>query len=650
MKKSLTVLALLFPTTLLIAMDGVYDGTGSLINSTQQCWGCDRDEAKMHPHKTMNSIVTFQVLKNTLSCDHIDIHSNIDLEQDVHINLKAWSDTSVQQSYKIHLPFGKWNQKSGVSLDMKAYSWTTLAISTTKPLNKSASIYAYCRNSTDPLNISGLEVIPTVMTKLSSDHVHLGNGSLIHTSNDNGQDGFGVKKDTAMSSTTNNAETSFQILGDKDSCSEIRLSGSTSEVEEVLVKGWSEAKWKPANCNKLPCTIKAYFNDQNKAEYTLINIKTKANHENKYLHASCRKGSVNFNLKEKLSIPKHPNDCKFTDVAKNSWGYYPYITALCSAQIVEGYGSTGYTQFGPENATLWSELTKVVNLSHNFYQTKKIRNSSSYRYGEWYDAYIDMAKKQGFSYSPGLQFNRGLGYRYIVKVFWNKDLSENEASTFLSNKGITYRSNISPTMKRGYMAEIVLKSAKISADENGIERKLPYVNHDTKDINMKDTRTIPDPTFVTPKKTDRIEKKVETIQKNIEKVTKENSTVSEKDTTNNTGSTLNLLGQKDSLKTVYKDKTTAEEIIEETKVQGVNKSINSNSKIEKDVIVELLNKDSGKIIIVPSVNKEDGEGNKKLLIETEPNKFNEITIKEAKANNLEVKSQVKIKDMLPPKE
>jgi hypothetical protein len=645
MRVSFIVASLVLGSVVVVG-DSIYDGTGSLINANQTCWGCDRDEAMMHPHKNKNSTVTFQILRNKLNCDHINIHSDINLEQDIQINLKAWSDTSVQQSYKVRLPYGKWSSNEGISLDMKTYSWTTLAITTTKPLSTKASIYAYCRNSIDPLNDSDLEVVSINMTKLDKNHFHLGNGSLITKSENNGQDNFGVKRDTAMSSTTHNAETSFQILGDRDSCPEIKLSGSSSKIEEVLVKGWSEDKWKPASCTKLPCTVKAYLRADNKAEYTLINIKTKANSSNKYLHASCLKEKVKFNLKEKLSTPKHPNDCKFTDVSK-SRDDYKYITALCSAGIVEGYGSTSYTKFGPDNVTLWSELAKVVNLSKNFYKTKKIRNS--YSYGDWYDAYLDIAKKQGFDYSPDLQFNRGLGYQYIVKVFWDKTLTQEEASNFLRNKEISYRSNISPTMKRGYMAEVVLKSAKISADESGIERKMPYVNHDTKDLDIKKEESMPTPTFETPKSDDSMEKKLETVKKNIEKSLKENNTVSEKNKTNNTGATINNLGGKKALKPNYQDKKTAEEFIEEAKSQGVSTPVNETSKIEDESIVKINNQSTGEQLIAPTLSTRDSNGNHKIMLETESGKNKEVTKEELEKNNFEVELQVKVEKVLEPK-
>jgi hypothetical protein len=644
MKKSVIILGLFFSTTL-IAMDSIYDGTGSLINANQPCWGCDRDEAIMHPHKNKNSTVTFQVLRDELKCTHINIHSNIDLGQDVKINLKGWSDTSVKKSYKARLPKKSFGSKDGVSLEMENL-WTTLAISTTKPINQKAEIYAYCRNSTDSLNESGLELMSPEMTQLDNGHSHLGNGSLITISEDNGQGGYGLKKDMAVASKTYDAETSFQILTNKDTCSEVTINGTSPKIEEILIKGWSENKWRPTSCDKLPCTI-ALNDDIGK--YIVTNIKTKANSSNKYLYANCGKNNIKFDLKEKVSRPKHPNDCKFNDVIKSDYNEYQYVTALCSAGIVEGYGHTNYTEFGPDNPTLWSELTKVVNLAANFYKTKKIRDS--YSSGNWYDAYVKIAKDQGFDYTNNPQFEvkRGLAYKYIVKVFWNKDMTEEESSTFLRDKGITYRSNITPTIKRGYMAEVVLKSAKMSADESGIERKIPYTNHDKSDLNIKEKQELPEPTFETPKSTDSDTERKEIVRKNIEKATKEDNVVSEKNYTDNTGLTVNVLGGKTNLKESFQEKATAEEIIDEVKSQGVDTSVSSYSKIKKDSIVEIMNTNTGETIIAPTKEETDTEGNAKISMEVSPGKVEAVDKKTLEENGLKVASQVEIQNVMKKK-
>jgi len=645
MKKNTIISALFLLTTSMIATDSIYDGTGSLIHSSQQCWGCDRDETVMHPHKNKNSTVTFQVLYNAVNCDHVDIHANTDLGQDVNINLKSWDDTNVKESYQTRLPVKPWNSKDGISLQISDNSWTTIAISSTKPISNKTRIYAYCRNSIDPLNQVGLETVSTQMTQLDKGYFHLGNGSLITSAT---RTGYGVQYDAAVSSKTHNAETSFQVLTNKDTCSEVTVTGTSSKIEEILVKGWSEDTWKTTNCDKLPCTISSYLSNNNGA-YMLFNIKTKANSSNSILKATCGKENVEFNLNEKVSVPKHPNNCKFNDVVKSDYNEYNYVTALCSAGIVEGYGHTSYTEFGPNNPTLWSELTKVVNLADNFYKTKKIRDS--YSGGDWFDAYVDIAKNQGFDHTNNPQFEveRGLAYRYIVKVFWNEDMTEEEAASFLSQKGISYRSNISKNLSRGYMAEIILKSAKISADESSIERKIPYINHDIQDLDIKSKEDLPDPTFTTPLSTDSEFKRKETVQENIDKATQENNVVSEKGYTDNTGLTVNILGGETNLQESFQEKGTAEEIIDAAKSEGITTPVTSDSKIQKNSIVEIINTNTGETIIAPTKEEEDAEGNAKISMEVSPGEVKTVDKNTLEENGLKVESQVEIQNIMKQK-
>jgi len=657
-KNSLAVATIVLSTVSVMALDSIYDGTGSLINPTQHCWGCDKDEAVMHPHTDKTSTVTFQVLRDPLSCDHIDIHSNINLEQDVKINLKSWHQTSTQESYKVKLPKGPFNNKNGISLDMKERLWTTLSISTTKPLNKKASIYAYCRGANDVLNDTPLQVISPEKTILDNGHKYLGNGSLITISKDNGQKGYGVKKDTAVSSKVDNAETSFQVLTNKESCSQVTISGDSSEIEKILVKGWDSEKWTPSTCDKLPCVIDSYFDNYPKNTYMLINVKTKANSSNYKIHANCGKKPVKFELKEKYFRPAHPNECQFNDVSKSSWDY-KYVTALCSASILEGYKKDPeninnqnykeYSLFGPERVALWSELTKVVNLADNFYKTKKIRDS--YYGNEWYDAYVNIAKKQGFDYSSNPQFEvkRGLAFKYIVKVFWNKDLTEDESGDFLSKKHVAHSTNPKKLLTRGYMAELVLKSANISAIESSIERKIPYINHKNSDLDIDKNSELVTPTFEKPKTTDSTEKREEIFTDNVENAINEDSTVSEKDTTNNTGFTVESMGGEDSLKETFQNKETKEEFIDEIKAQDITTPINSNTKIKEDSVVIIEEKSTGEETIIPTTTSTDSNGDAKMAMETSSGKIEEVDKKTLEANGYKVKEQAPVETIMKQK-
>jgi len=644
---SITVAGLLLSSSISLA-DSIYDGSGSLISPNEICWGCDKDEARMHPHEGKTSTVSFQWLKNSVSCDHIDIHSDKDLGQDVQINIKSWHEDAIQQSYEARLPVGAFNIKDGISISANNY-WSTLSITTKEPISEPISIYAYCRSSIDVLN-NNLSSLSPSMTKLDKNHYYLGNASVISTASNGEAGGFGNIRDVFVTSSIYDAEGIFQVRSSEE-CQKIRIEDETGtkNVEEVLMKGWSETTWKETACTELPCVLNLYNQSNGASAYTLINVRTKAN-DNYRIYANCDNNPKSIEIKEKESKPKHPNNCQFNDVPKDEFGYYPYITALCSAQIVEGYGPD-YIEFGPENNTNWAELTKVVNLSDNFYKTKKIRDT--YPLTPWYQGYVDIAKKQGFNYEPTVQVTTGLAYRYIVKVFWNKDLTETESATFLRDKGISYRSNISTKIVRGYMAEIVLKSARVSADESAIERKLPYVNHPPKKsappAPSAPVILIPKETFQVPDVTDTIEKKKETINTNITNTLRDNITISEKDYTNNTGLTKEVLGGEEALKAEYQDKT-ADEIITEAKSRGITNPISDVQKIEEDVVLEFLDEISGQTLLVPTIKEKDDEGNNKFIMETTPGKIEKLDKKEAEEKGIILKSQTKVEYLIQKQE
>jgi len=623
-------------TSVSMEIDGsIYDGTGSLISSKNQGWGSDRDEAVMHPHINKNSTVTFQYLYDSVSCDHIDIHSNIDLKQDVLVNVKEWSADTVENSYKAKLPVGSAQIKNGISIKTK-HKWTTLAVTTTKPIKEKVSIYAYCRSSIDSLNTTGVEKVDAQMTELDKGHKHLGNGSLISTAGDNGQQGIGRTMDIAITSNSDDAETSFQIRSSKGTCEEITLADSedNTDIEEVLIKEWSEEKWHQTSCTTLPCKLKVYFSKDGNPAYTLINAKTKAGHNAK-LYAVCGAKEVKFNINEKNSQYKHPNDCQFTDVSSEDTNYQ-YITALCSTQIIHGYKSTNYTTYQPKSPTLWQDLTKVVQLSDNFYKTKKLQES--YSSGNGFDVYIDLAKKRGFDKEPSSKVKRGYAFKYIVSVFWKKEnMSENDASNFLKNKGVISKLDTNEYLKRGDMARIVLYASRLSADESNIERKLAYVDY--KDENINSTKILPKDPFQTPNVKDNDNKKNETINKNLEEAKRNNTTLSEKGHTNNDALTKSILGGDKALKDEYQNKS-GKEIMDKAEEKGVAKPVNVNNKIKPDSIVKIKNNNTGKTITAHTTKNLDSKGNANILLENEHGKKNEFSKNELEKNDLKVESQV----------
>jgi len=620
MRISLIVSSLILGAVALLGTESIYDGTGSLINSSQSCWGCNKDEADMQIHKNKNSTVTFQVLKNEIQCTHVDIHTDIDMKQDVLISLKSWSSDKVERSYKVKLPMGKYNEKSGISLELN-HLWTTIAISSTKPINKITPIYAYCRGPIDELNQYGLERLSPTMTELEDNHFHLGNGSLITISSDNGQSGYGIVHDLAVTSKTLDAETSFQILSDKNKCKEITIYSYNNEigkfveslVEDILIKGWSSERWSQTSCSKLPCTLDTFFNKDGSPNYMLVNIKTKAN-SNKQLYTECgKKDNIDFNINEKFTKPKNQHSCDFLDL-NHDWSD-KYIIALCSAGIIEGYGHTGYTEYGPNNPTLWQELVKVVTLSNNFYRTKKFvdnyKITHSYSDENWQLPYLELASKQNYKYHGDMKVSRGVAFQYVTDIFWNKKLSETEAANFLKNKKVINDLNTDRYLTRAEMAKVVLNSARYSADDNGIDRKLPYTNHkDTMDDKIEKDKDIPKPSFESPREDDTESKKDEILNKNMDRAKKENivSPRAEENETDNNELMKNLIG-KNIIKNEFKDKSGRDikDIIED---RG---QLNTSNNDKKDFPSKKINfmKDEKTKQIFPAISNENGE----ILIE-----------------------------------
>jgi hypothetical protein len=644
MKISLAVATLALGAVTLLSGESIYDGTGSLINANQACWGCDRDEAMMHPHKNKNSTVTFQVLYSSSKCTHIDIHSSSDLGNNILINLKAWSNPSVEKSYNAKLPVGDYKYQNGVSLKLENW-WTTVSISSIKPISKDISIYAYCRSSAvDSINNSDINEVTVSSTKLDNNHYHLGNGSLISTSEDNGQDGYGSIKDEAITSSNYNAETSFQVLSSKDKCEEvtIRDRDGSSKFEKILFKGWSEKDWKNSDCTKLPCILKTPLKSNGTPEYTLINIKTVAG-ENNGLYAYCGKKNIKFNLNEKENRPKHPRDCKFDDVTETHWGY-KYITALCSSGILEGYAKKSdnpnyipYSEYGLDDSTLWQELTKVVNLTDNFYKTTKIR--SKYPEEPWGTAYVDIARKtHGFTEYSEMQVTRGLAFRYIVKVFWNKILEEEESASFLKSKNVIGNTNVTNYLTRAEMAKTVLRASRFSADESGLERKLPYIN-DNGDVDkaIQEKEDIPKNTFEKIAKGDSEKERVEKIERNRKKAVQENITFS--DTNKNTTDNTTLIKKIVNIKKEYKDKT-SKEIETKAEQEGI---FNKSNELKENSIVILKKNDKTILGVTGERNKRTGKVD--VTLENTSGNVNNVSSNDLENNNMKIKGTIDIEDI-----
>ena len=636
--------------SILFATDSIYDGTGSLVNPSQKdgCWGCDKDEAKMQPHQNKTSTVTFQTLRDEMRCNHVDISTNIALNQNVIINLKRWNGEGKPKTFKATLPTRNFDRDNGISIDNTLYDWTTIAISTTKPLDEEVAVYAYCRYEGATLSTDSLIDISSQHTKLSDEYYHLGNASLITRSTDNGEKDFGIKKDVSIASKIMNSVNTFQVYNYNE-CKRVILtngSGIDNDIQNISIKGWNEPKWSEVGCLSLPCTINTLLSENDKATYTLIKIQTKANSSNGRIYAHCLNEDTKIELNEKASKPKNDRNCEFDDVSESNWGY-KYITALCSAQIVEGYKP--YYLFKPEKQANWAELTKVVNLADNFYKTQNIQREYNYSclYGNdgecWYEPYVNIAKQQGFSNNPSMLLKRGVAFKYVVSIFWNKSLSESDSANWLYTKGVINNINTTNNFTRQEMAKVVLNSARISADDSGLDRKLPYINHI--EDKLDDKGDIPREIFKKTDLKDTIEEKKNVINQNIKTVQKNNITLSTKDTTDNLSLTKQIIDIKDD----YKDKS-ADEIIDDLKSNKFTKVVDNSHKIEANSIVELLDTKTSETILAVTSTQKDEKGNAKIILEISSNRIETITKEDLEKENFDIKSQTPNEYMLDDKD
>ncbi len=642
------ILTSLLLSNVLFASDSIYDGTGSLIHplvSMEEvqkglAWGADRDEVHMQPHLNKTSTVTFQVLYDKQSCTHVDIHSGNDLEQDVIINLKAWDDRETQESFVATLPAGAYYKEDGVSLDISNYNWVTMSIITTKPLKEEMPIFAYCRDSLDTKNTKNILKIERLMTKLNTDHYYMGNGSLISMlETDNGQWGYGTIKDEALASNTKyDTETSFQIQGSKK-CQKVKISdlAGITDVEEILYKGWDKKTWRKSNCIDLPCELDTFFISEERPNYFLVNVKTRKSEDNRTLSVECISKTVKIDIHEKPIEYKHPNKCKFDDdITENQ----KYITAICSAEIISGDEESNYREFKADTNVTWEELTQAVELSYHFAKMKDIR--SEYPNESKYQAYLDEAKKIGFDYPRDEKITLGIALKYIVSKFWERDLNEENSIEFIDKKINLTNTEPSSKLERGYMSYIVLKSARVSSDDNSVDRSLVYVNHENKDLDTNGDSDIPASTFkdVTIE-TDTTERN-NIIQENIEEAIKSDATLSENNETSNTALAIKIIaGGEDGLKDEYQDKT-AEEIFEEAEDNGVETTIEANVTKRDTTILELYQNELEEEILIVSSTDTNGENTKAIdngekiekVTEADLNEQGYVKIKEMKAQNL----------------
>ncbi len=241
---------------------GIFDGAGSLVNPVQNCFGCNKDVAVMHPHSGTGSTVVFQWLYNGSECDFLDLTADKNI--DVIIKSKNWSKHLTQNAFKTTL------SSSPVSLKKADGSWTTFAITSTSSISNETEITARCRKPNNTFHNGSTQSVAKDLVDVTYGYYWTGTGSIISQAN---SVGFGVEYDVATTFSTKKSLTSFQ-WNTSSACNKLKIQGESTFYNNasVSIKGWSNKDFKEV-CTTLPCTIPKSADNY----YYVIKIKSDAN-------------------------------------------------------------------------------------------------------------------------------------------------------------------------------------------------------------------------------------------------------------------------------------------------------------------------------------------------------------------------------------
>lgn len=238
---------------------GIFDGAGSLVNPSQECYGCDRDIAVMHPHPGAGSTVVFQWLYSGEKCEFLDITADKDVN--VIIKSKFWEDHFTENSFKTTL------SNTPISFN-KSGSWTTFAITSIDSIPSETRVTAKCQKPNDTFHNGSRTPMDPDFVDVTYNYYWTGTGSIISQAN---RTGYGVRYDIAATFQTKKSLTSFQWYS-SDSCNRLGLSDGTSANHNasVSIKPWDFKKFEQV-CSSLPCDI------IKPSGYYVIKIKSNAN-------------------------------------------------------------------------------------------------------------------------------------------------------------------------------------------------------------------------------------------------------------------------------------------------------------------------------------------------------------------------------------
>ncbi len=249
----------------------IFDGAGSLIKPTMSCWGCDRDQANMHPHSSESSTVVFQWMQESNKCPYLEIRTPSDLK--VLVSSKGWDSTS-STSYTATLPVTIPN--SG--------TYTTTSVTSMSPVSSVTGVTAYC--VTSDRNNDNRKTASSVDTAFSNGYTWAGNGSII--SQDTGScTTFGCELDDAIGLSNKKALTAFQWQV-SPGCQTLRIQRNDGAgfSGRLKYKGWDQPSWEDKNNVSFPKAISKTSNGY----YYVFAIETEADAipSGKYIRAICQ--------------------------------------------------------------------------------------------------------------------------------------------------------------------------------------------------------------------------------------------------------------------------------------------------------------------------------------------------------------------------
>jgi surface antigen len=268
---------------------GIFDGAGSLVSPTENIAGGNYDIALMHPHSPNNSTVVFQWLYDEDYCSQIDLFS-YPTNLDVVVKAKGWNEHLIQKAFKVTL--NAYGSGGGITLKRPDIEndWTTLAVTSQKPIDKKIKIIAICKKSSEPFNQGNrVNIEKPNLVDVTHDYYWTGTGSIISILENRNFDSAGVGLDYAVTlkDSKHKSFTSFQWYA-SDSCSQLKIKGyneNKSSVNEVKIKLWDAKDWSDTMCGtSLPCVISAPKLDR----YYIIKVKSEPDAiKSGYLKAEC---------------------------------------------------------------------------------------------------------------------------------------------------------------------------------------------------------------------------------------------------------------------------------------------------------------------------------------------------------------------------